>query len=81
MDIDCDFVGGGMKRPADDGGMDNGGPPKRFCNGEGPTIELRVLIQSKVCVETMHHCLLIIHKLMPYPCVIITNHLQNCSCL
>lgn len=43
--------GGGMKRPADDGGMDNGGPPKRFCNGEGPTIELRVLIQSKVSVS------------------------------
>ncbi|KAF6032465.1 HNRNPK [Bugula neritina] len=39
--------GGGMKRSASDSGMDNAGPPKRFCNGEGPTIELRVLIQSK----------------------------------
>lgn len=37
-----------MKRSADDSGMDNCGPPKRFCLGEGPTIELRVLIQSKV---------------------------------
>lgn len=39
-----------MKRSADDmDGMDPGAP-KRFCNGEGPTVELRVLIQSKVWV-------------------------------
>ena len=50
--------GGGMKRSADDSGMD-AGPSKRFCNGEGPTVELRVLIQSKVCY--FHNCL--VHKL------------------
>jgi len=42
------FVAGGMKRPAEDDMENQGGAPKRFCQGEGPNIELRILIMSKV---------------------------------